>query len=170
MSLCLFYLVIYYLHCYLFTFSYCVALLIRNLVLDNHLVELGAQDNLFCFSDCLTRTRRINFQHLVPREFDINPRVTLVGKTTLATALCTWSPNEEHRLLPSRQVFWRRCRGTRGRTPQVEHLHQARSTLPLHGNCHKIFGAVAFIFINLCNNPSLGRLHHCELFLLLLDF
>jgi hypothetical protein len=29
----------------------------------------------------------------IPREFDINSRVTLVGKTSLATTLYAWSPN-----------------------------------------------------------------------------
>jgi hypothetical protein len=31
---------------------------------------------------------------LFHREFDINPRVTHVGKTTLGASLCNWSPNE----------------------------------------------------------------------------
>jgi hypothetical protein len=35
----------------------------------------------------------------VPREFDIKPRVPLWGKITLATTLCTWSPNELATLL-----------------------------------------------------------------------
>jgi hypothetical protein len=30
----------------------------------------------------------------VPREFDIKPRVSSWGKFTLATTLCTWSPDE----------------------------------------------------------------------------
>jgi hypothetical protein len=33
------------------------------------------------------------------REFDIKPQVTLVGKISLATSLCTWSPNELAHLL-----------------------------------------------------------------------
>jgi hypothetical protein len=34
----------------------------------------------------------------VPREFDINPEFPLWGKFTLATTLCTWSPNLAHLL------------------------------------------------------------------------
>jgi hypothetical protein len=31
---------------------------------------------------------------LILQEFDINPRVTLMGKITLATSLCVWISNE----------------------------------------------------------------------------
>ena len=46
-------------------------------------------------------------------------------------------PSLKHKVVPHgnyhHQVFWRRCRGIRGRTSRL-HLHQATSTLPLHVN------------------------------------
>ena len=93
-ALCLIYLVIYYLHYYLFTFSYCVTLLIRNLVLDNHLVDLGTQDKVPCFTDCLTRRGRITSEASFPRvRFKLSSHPC--GEKKLATTLCTWSPNKK---------------------------------------------------------------------------
>ncbi len=62
--------------CFIFT---CVYLLTRNLVLDNHAVELGTQGFiLFCR---IARRREGEIAlYSIPREFDINPQVTLVGK------------------------------------------------------------------------------------------
>jgi hypothetical protein len=42
----------------------------------------------------LEESRKEN--HYLPREFDINPRFTLVGKTYLAASLCAWSSNKWH--------------------------------------------------------------------------
>ena len=71
----------YLLLCYfIYCFYLSLIILIRNLVLDNHTVELGAQDKNFVLQVARRGWRR---SALDPRVFDINPRVTLVGKTRL---------------------------------------------------------------------------------------
>ena len=69
-------------------------------MLDNHLVELGTQGNLFCFVGCLKRRKEQSFSNS-PR-VRYKPSSHPCGEKKLATTLCTWSPNEEHGLLPSR--------------------------------------------------------------------
>jgi hypothetical protein len=49
-------------------------------VLDKQTIELGAQKET-CFACCLTRTEEAF--STVPREFDIKPQVSLVGKILL---------------------------------------------------------------------------------------
>jgi hypothetical protein len=81
--------------------------------------------------------------HIVPREFDINPRVTFVGKITLPCAEhYSWSLN----LAKHQRIFWRHCRGTSRR---IAHK--------------KVF------ITNLCKRLSLGRLHLRDWHLVLLD-
>jgi hypothetical protein len=63
-----------------------------HLVLDNHSVELGTQDEEIVLQVAWRRT--IGAFLTVPWEFDIKPRVLSWEKFTLATTLCTWSPNE----------------------------------------------------------------------------
>ena len=76
----LFYLVATYLLYHLFIFIIFVSLLIRNFVLDNHLVELGTQGILFVFQIARRGERIINFPQLVPRKFDITLESPLWGK------------------------------------------------------------------------------------------
>jgi hypothetical protein len=48
----------------------------------------------------------------LPREFDMNPRVTLVRKNLFVESLCAWSPNKWHlknRVATIKAVFWRHC-------------------------------------------------------------
>ena len=73
-------------------------LLTRNLVLDNHLVELGTQGNFFC--RLLEEERRSNPLANSPRvryKTSSHP----CGENKFATTLCTWSPNVITKLLPS---------------------------------------------------------------------
>jgi hypothetical protein len=62
-----------------------------HLVLDNHSVELGTQEQGICFADCSKKNDK-RFCDCSPR-FRYKPRVCSWGKFTLATTLCTWSPN-----------------------------------------------------------------------------
>ena len=68
------------LSCYfIYCFIYCYFILFtRNLVLDNHTVELGAQGKGVVLQ-VVGRGWKEGYW-TDPREFDINPRVTLVGK------------------------------------------------------------------------------------------
>ena len=84
----------------IFTLYYIYCLLTRNLVLDNHLVELGTQGDLFCFVGCLKRRKEQSFANS-PR-VRYKPSIHPCGENTLATTLCTWSPNVVTELLPSR--------------------------------------------------------------------
>jgi hypothetical protein len=65
-------------------------------VLDNHSVELETQEQGIILQVAGRRTMRAFLT--VPREFDINPEFPSWGKFTLATTLCTWSPNLAHLL------------------------------------------------------------------------
>jgi hypothetical protein len=49
---------------------------------------------LFFCAGCLRSVEKE--PHFLPWEFHINPRVTLVEKTSLATSLCAWSSNKSH--------------------------------------------------------------------------
>ena len=69
-------------------------------MLDNHLVELGTQGDLFCFVDCLKRRKKQSFANS-PR-VRYKPSSHPCGEKKLATALCTWSPNVATELLLSR--------------------------------------------------------------------
>ena len=69
-------------------------------MLDNHLVELGTQGDLFCFVGCLKRRKEQSFANS-PR-VRYKPSSHPCGEKTLATTLCTWSPNVVTELLPSR--------------------------------------------------------------------
>ena len=83
----------------IFTLYYIYCLLTRNLVLDNHLVELGTQGDLFCFVGCLKRRKEQSFAYsLRVRYKPCHP----CGEKTLATTLCAWSPNVATELLLSR--------------------------------------------------------------------
>ena len=53
-------------------------------MLDNHLVRLRAQNNLLCFVGFQEKDKKINLSLLVPREFDINPRVIPRGENSLS--------------------------------------------------------------------------------------
>jgi hypothetical protein len=86
---------------------YCIFLLYRiayniyfylhpHLVLDNHSVELGTQEWEIILQVAGRRMTRAF--STVPREFDINLKLPSWGKFTLATILCTWSPNLAHLL------------------------------------------------------------------------
>jgi hypothetical protein len=66
----------------------------RNLVLDNHTVELETQGFILLYMIARRREGE-NTLCSVPRQFDINPRVTLLGKI----ASWTWSPNFQEILL-----------------------------------------------------------------------
>jgi hypothetical protein len=79
-------------------------------VLDNHTMELGAQDKDIALQVakqgwkklCLC-SLRVRYKH----------RVTIVGKISLTATLWTWSPREvTHLLYCHQEIFWRRCRGT----------------------------------------------------------
>jgi hypothetical protein len=59
-------------------------------------MELGTQERGIIFQVVRRRTKRAF--SIVPREFDINPEFPSWGKFTLATTLCTWSPNFAHLL------------------------------------------------------------------------
>ena len=72
-------------------------------MLDNHLVELGTQGDLFCFVGCLKR-RKEQSSAKSPRVW-YKPSSHPCGEKKLATALCTWSPNVVTELLPSRTFF-----------------------------------------------------------------
>jgi hypothetical protein len=85
--------------------------LILHLVLDNHSVELGTQDEEIVLQVAWRRTSGAFLT--VPREFHIKPRVPSWGKFTLPTTLCTWSPNLAYFLSIIKTIFWRRCRGTK---------------------------------------------------------
>ena len=52
---------------------------VSHLVLDNHLVRLRAQNSLLVCR-ILEEAWKTTAEILAPQEFDINPRVTLVGK------------------------------------------------------------------------------------------
>ena len=52
-------------------------------MLDNHLVRLRAQNNLSLFAGFQGKDKEVKLPLLIPREFDINPRVTFVGKIVL---------------------------------------------------------------------------------------
>ena len=84
----------------LFTSYFIYILLTRNLVLDNHLVELGTQGDLFCFEGCLKIRKEQSFANS-PR-VRYKPSSHPCGEKTLATTLCTWSPNVVTEVLPSR--------------------------------------------------------------------
>jgi hypothetical protein len=56
------------------------------------------------FVSCVTRTNRAFLT--VPQEFDISPELSLWGETTLATTLCTWSPNKVAHCLVSSRLFF----------------------------------------------------------------
>ena len=68
-------------------------------MLDNHLVELGTQGDLFCFVGCLKRRKEQSFANS-PR-VRYKPSSHPCGEKKLAIALCTWSPNVVTELLPS---------------------------------------------------------------------
>jgi hypothetical protein len=53
---------------------------------------VGDARQVECFAGRLTRTKRDFLT--IPQEFDINPELSLWGKFTLATTLCTWSANK----------------------------------------------------------------------------
>jgi hypothetical protein len=59
-------------------------------VLDNHSVELGTQDKEFCFIAWREQKEVFWLFH----ESSIFTPSIFVGKITLATTLCTWSPDE----------------------------------------------------------------------------
>jgi hypothetical protein len=63
---------------------------------DKQSGELGAQNDLFAVVGYLKMARTKT--HHFPREFDIYPRVTLVGENyaTIAASLSAWSPNKNH--------------------------------------------------------------------------
>jgi hypothetical protein len=63
-----------------------------HLVLDNHSVELGTQDEEIVLQVAWRRTSEAFL--IVLRELNIKPRVPSWGKFTLATTLCNWSPDE----------------------------------------------------------------------------
>jgi hypothetical protein len=63
---------------------------------DNHSVELGTQEQGIVLQVAGRKMMRAFWT--VPREFDINPEFLSWGKFTLATTLCTWSPNLAHLL------------------------------------------------------------------------
>jgi hypothetical protein len=67
-----------------------------HLVLDNHSVELGTQERGIILQ--VTRRRTTRAFLTISREFDINPEFPSWGIFTLATTLCTWSPNLTHLL------------------------------------------------------------------------
>jgi hypothetical protein len=82
-----------------------------HLVLDNHSVELGTQERGIILQ---VAGRRMTRDFLtIPREFDSNSEFPSWGKFTLATTLCTWSPNLAHLLNVIKTIFWRRCGGTK---------------------------------------------------------
>lgn len=57
----------------------------------------------------------------ISREFDINPRVTLVGKSELAITLCSLSPNEWCSSTTIKKNFWRPCRGQEEATSCIQY-------------------------------------------------
>jgi hypothetical protein len=67
-----------------------------HLVLDNHSMELGTQEQGIWFADCSKKNDK-SFCNRSPR-VRYKPRVPSWGKFTLATTLCTWSPNLAHLL------------------------------------------------------------------------
>ena len=73
-------------------------------MLDNHLVELGTQGDLICFVGCLKRRKEQSFANS-PR-VRYKPSSHPCGEKTLATTLCTWSPNVVTELLPSVVHLW----------------------------------------------------------------
>jgi hypothetical protein len=92
------FLALLHLHIYLFSIAYLFSGLYTytHLLLDNHLVRLRAQSNFFTLQVVRRETWRILI-HTVPREFDINPRVTFVGKIKLPmlnTLLLESQPSE----------------------------------------------------------------------------
>jgi hypothetical protein len=67
----------------------------------------GHKEKLY-FAGLLEEEKEIVLK-LILREFDVNPRVTLVGKVSLATTLYAWSPNiDDIRERHQDNVFWRR--------------------------------------------------------------
>lgn len=95
LSLYHFYLV-YIVYSIYFTFitSFYLQSLIRNLVLDNHAMDLGTQSKTLLCRIARVRERE-DTSKSIPREFDINPRVILVGKNLLwlrhsALGVPTW--------------------------------------------------------------------------------
>jgi hypothetical protein len=67
-----------------------------HLMLDNHSVELGTQERGKYFAGC-SKKNDGSFCGCSPRVW-YKPRVSSWGKFTLATTLCTWSPNLAHLL------------------------------------------------------------------------
>jgi hypothetical protein len=76
-------------------------------MLDNHSVELGIQERGIILQVAGRRMSGAFFT--VPREFDINPEFPSWENLTLATTLCTWSPNLEHLLSVIKTIFWHCC-------------------------------------------------------------
>jgi hypothetical protein len=101
------------LHCDLFYSHHHILFYLHlHLVRDNHSVELGTQDKEVVLQVAWRRTTRAFL--ILPREFDIKPRVPSWGKFTLVTKLCTWSPDELAPLFSViKSIFWRRCQGTK---------------------------------------------------------
>jgi hypothetical protein len=79
---------------------YCISHFIfylrSHLMLDNHSVELGTQEQGICFADCSKKNHK-SFCDYSPRVW-YKPRVFSWGKFTFSTTLCTWSPNLAHLL------------------------------------------------------------------------
>jgi hypothetical protein len=94
----------YLIYCICYDISF---YLLLHLVLDNHSVELGTQDEEIVLQVAWRRTS--GAFSTVPREFNIKPQVPLWGKFTLATTLCTWRPDE---LAPLLSVITWSCYNT----------------------------------------------------------
>jgi hypothetical protein len=110
-------------------------------VLDNHTVELGAQDKDIALQVAKQGWKKLR---LCSPRVRYKHRVTIVGKISLTATLCTWSPSEvTHLLYCHQEIFWHRCRGT--------------SNWNSHNTVRPLLAP--------CNFSSLGRLHHCEFFL-----
>jgi hypothetical protein len=97
-----------------------------HLVLDNHSVELGTQERGIVLQVARRRTTRAFLT--VPESSILTPEFPLWGKFTLATTLCTWSPNLAHLLSVIKTIFWRRCRGTKENIHNC-YLHRVKAIL-----------------------------------------
>ena len=82
-----------------FSYYFILLLLIWNVVLDNHTVELGTQGFILFCRIARRREGEITL-YSIPREFDITLESPLWGKYSADTTLCTWSPNVS-------RSFWR---------------------------------------------------------------
>jgi hypothetical protein len=102
-----------------------------------------------CFAGCLTRTEEAFLT--VPREFDIKPRVTLVGNLLLIHHVAFGVPTNWHTCLVSSRLL---------SGAVTEEQRKAFTTTIFRRQDY--FLVPQDLLMAPCNFLSLGRVHHCE--------